>query len=77
MKYGKKKNANAKGSGTYDWTSLMGNDKKKLLNYLPNKMMDFLRRDTAEAVIELWKDFQSVYKVVSDWEPKSSPKNFG
>lgn len=67
-----KKNADGKGSGTYDWTSLMGNDKKTLMNYLPDKMMKFLRPDTAEAVVKLWKDFQSVYKVVSNWEPKSS-----
>ena len=50
----------------------MGNDKKTLMNYLPDKMMEFLRPDTAEAVVKLWKDFQSVYKVVSKWEPKSS-----
>ena len=42
------------------------------MNYLPDKMMEFLRPETAEAVIKLWKDFQSVYTVVSNWEPKSS-----
>ncbi|CAB4024606.1 Hypothetical predicted protein [Paramuricea clavata] len=35
-------------------------------------MMEFLKPETAEAVIKLWKDFQSVYTVVSNWEPKSS-----
>jgi hypothetical protein len=35
----------------------MGNDKKKLMNYLPDKMMEFLKPETAEAVIKLWKDF--------------------
>lgn len=67
-----KKNADGKKSGKYDWTSLMGNDKKKLMNYLPDKMIEFLKLETAEAVIKLLKDFQSVYTVVSNWEPKSS-----
>lgn len=30
-----KKNADGKGSGTYDWTSLMGNEKKILLKTFP------------------------------------------
>ena len=30
-----KKNADGKGSGTYDWTSLMGNEKKTVAKNLP------------------------------------------
>ncbi len=42
------------------------------MNYLPDKMMEFLKPETAEAVIKLWKDSQSIYTVMSSWEPKSS-----
>ncbi|PFX15033.1 hypothetical protein AWC38_SpisGene20771 [Stylophora pistillata] len=30
-----KKNADGKGSGSYDWTSLIGSDKEKLMDFLP------------------------------------------
>ena len=33
-----KTNADGKGSGSYDWTSLMGSDKKKLLHLLPSQL---------------------------------------
>ena len=33
-----KKNADGKGSGSYDWTSLIGSDKKKLMDLLPAQL---------------------------------------
>ena len=50
-----KKNADGKGSGTYDWTSLMGNEKKKLLKLLPEMFSSFLRKETATVIEKLWK----------------------
>ena len=47
----RKKNADGKESNVHDWTSLMENDKKMLLNKLPQKMKDFLRPETASKVI--------------------------
>ena len=72
----KKKNADGKESSVYDWTSLMGNDKKILLYELPEKMKDFLRLDTVGKVSKIWQDFTSVYKELSNWEPSTSPTEF-
>ena len=35
-----KKNADGKGSGTVDWTSLKGDEKRKLLKLLPDKLVE-------------------------------------
>lgn len=50
-----KKNADEKGSGLYDWTSLLGSDKKKLMNTLPRQLecSDILFPETKVTVIEL------------------------
>lgn len=53
-----KKNADGKGSGTWDWTSLMGDDRKKLLRELPLKLViptDCIQPETCEKVAQLWK----------------------
>ena len=50
-----KKNADGGGSGTYDWTSLMGSDKKKLLSHLPGKFKGILHDNTVDTVIKIWK----------------------
>ena len=50
-----KRNADGKGSGTWDWTSLMGDDRKILLRELPEKMEPLIQQDTAKTVVELWK----------------------
>ena len=63
-----KKNADGKGSGTFDWTSLIGSDKKKLMELLPPQLeqRDILFPETKETVIKLWSDFFTLYKVISD-----------
>ena len=50
-----KRNADGKGSGTYEWTSLMGDDRKTLLKNLPSKLEPLIQQDTAKTVVELWK----------------------
>lgn len=50
-----KKDANGKGSGTYDFTSLMGSDKKSLLEKLPSKLGEILMPDTSSTVVQLWE----------------------
>ena len=50
-----KKNVDGKGSGTYDWTSLMGNEKKMLLRSLPECFPSILRPETAATVQKIWK----------------------
>lgn len=50
-----KRNADGKGSGTWDWTSLMGDDRKKLMCELPPKLDIAIQPDTAQNVVQLWK----------------------
>ena len=55
----------------------MGNDKKILLNKLPEKMRDFLRPETARKVMKIWEDFAGLYKHVSDWQANTSSTDCG
>jgi hypothetical protein len=52
-------NEDGKGIRKLDWTSLMGAEKKKLLNTLPDKLQsnteEIIHQDTAVTVIKLWK----------------------
>lgn len=50
-----KRNADGKGSGNWDWTSLMGDDRKIILRELPGKMETLIQQDTAKTLVELWK----------------------
>lgn len=53
-----KKDGDGKGTGKMDWTSLMGDERKKLLKDLPAKLeasQDSINHDTAETVIKIWK----------------------
>ena len=50
-----KRNADGKGSATFDYTSLMGSDKKKLLQHLPSKLGEVIRPKTSDTVTKLWK----------------------
>lgn len=54
-------------SGTYDWTSLIGSDKKKLLHLLPTQLesRDILFPETKETVIKIWRDFESLYHLIN------------
>ena len=57
-----KTNADGKGSGSYDWTSLMGSDKKKLLH---QESRDILWPETKETVVKLWRGFESLYHLIN------------
>ena len=51
------KKTNADGSGTYDFTSLMWSDKRKLLQQLPQKLevnLDAIEQCIGSSVIKLW-----------------------
>lgn len=61
-----KRNADCKGSGTWDWTSFMGDDRKNLLRELPEKLAnstDCIQKNTQHSVVLLWK--ASTSKIVS------------
>ena len=68
-----KKNADGKGSGSYEWTSLIGSDKKKLMELLPSQLQekDILFPETKDTVIQLWSDFHELYKIISDYNTEA------
>jgi hypothetical protein len=53
-----KSDGNGNGIGKVDWTSLMGDEKKKLLLKLPPKLQESsnaIQRDSKNKVVQLWK----------------------
>ena len=62
-----KQNVDGNGSGAYDWTSLVGSDKKKLLYLLPEQLEtnDILFPETKAMVVQLWRDFGTLYKLIN------------
>jgi hypothetical protein len=50
-----KRNADGKGSGIHDFTSLMGSDKKQLMKDLPDKLHGVIKPTQSESVIKVWK----------------------
>ena len=60
-----KKTENGNASGQYDFTSLLGTDKKKLLAELPDQLADCLMPGTCAVVIKIWKDFSELYKIIT------------
>ncbi|XP_028394380.1 uncharacterized protein LOC114518556 [Dendronephthya gigantea] len=57
-----KLDADGRGSGVYDFTSLMGTDRKILLEKLPMKLDGVIGNSTSSVVIKIWKDFNHLYK---------------
>ena len=64
-----KTNADGKSSGQYDFTSLLGSDKKKLLSDLPQKLDACTHKNTCQTVIQIWKDFHELYNIVTNKKP--------
>jgi len=52
---------------------MMGRDKKKLLQVLPEKVAIVLQPDTATKVVEVWKEFRTPYYAIS--QPDINQKN--
>ena len=70
-----KTNADGKGSGQYDFTSLLGSDKKKLLNELPTKLNGIIQPDTVEVVKPIWEKFGEIYSTVTCRNPSTEMIN--
>ncbi|GET51458.1 hypothetical protein GLOIN_2v1828103 [Rhizophagus irregularis DAOM 181602=DAOM 197198] len=49
-------------SGKWDWTSLMGPDKKKVLQHFP--IVNFISGKRGEEIQKLWRDFYDLYLVL-------------
>ena len=60
-------NADGKGSSTYDWTSLIGAEEKKLIRLLPAQLIlkDIPYPETKDKVVELWNQFGSLYELIN------------
>ena len=70
-----KTNADGKGSGQYDFTSLLGSDKKKLLRQLPAKLNGVIQADIIEVVKNLWGKFGELYSTVTCTEPSKEMRD--
>lgn len=67
-----KTNADGKTAGEYDFTSLLGSDKKKLLHDLPDKLnanAEVIHPNTCETIVKLWKSFKDLYDIITDLTP--------
>ena len=51
-----------------DYTSLVGGQKKKLLDKLPAKFHEFLYPDTCATVCKLWTSFSDYYHLITDFK---------
>lgn len=70
------RNADGKASGKYDWTSLLGTDKRIMLEALPDKLKSCLHPQTSDAVVKVWKGFGNLYRIVNNWAPDKEPNAF-
>ena len=69
------KNADGKASEKYDWTSLLGSDKKILLADLPSKVHNTLRPESVSTVTGIWTAFADI-KLSTTRILRKTPKNF-
>ena len=53
----------------------MGREKKLLLGKLPEKFSTILPPNQVDKVTKVWKDFQEVYGVVTNYSPSDEEKN--
>lgn len=63
-----KKNADGSDSNVVECTSLVGDQKKKLLKGLPSRFHQYLYPDTSMIVQQIWVDFSEYYDSVSDFK---------
>ena len=71
-----KSDENGYATDKYDWTSLMGMDKKKLLKSLPQYFEEYISSATLSTVTKIWQDFQKVYDVLNAWSPTEDSTDF-
>lgn len=70
-----KSNADGKGSGSFDFTSLLGNDKEQLLRELPSKLSNVLYPTTSGIVTKLWEQFRDLYPLIGTGNPSDEEIN--
>ena len=68
--------ADNKGTGKYEFTSLFGNDKKKVLSLLPENLCKVLQPNTCTEISKVWADFRSLYEEINSWSSEKSVDTF-
>lgn len=63
-----KKNADGSRTNVVNYTSLVGGQKKKLLDKLPAKFHEFLYPGTCATVCKLWTSFSDYYHLITDFK---------
>jgi len=69
------KNADGSESQVKEFTSLLGSQKKKLLNGLPSKLNEVLCADTCETVKQISTDSEHSYNQISDFNLSKTAAN--
>ena len=68
--------ADNKGTGKCEFTSLFGNDKKKVLSMLPENLCKVLPPNTCTEISKVWADFRSLYEEINSWSSEKSVDTF-
>ena len=68
--------ADNKGTGKYEFTSLFGNYKKKVLSLLPENLCKVLQPNTCTEISKVWADFRSLYEEINSWSSEKSVDTF-
>ena len=68
--------ADNKGTGKYEFTSLFGNDKKKVLSLLPENLCKVLQPNTCTEISKVWAYFRSLYEEINSWSSEKSVDTF-
>ena len=50
-----KRDADGKASGMHDWTSMVGNKKKRVLTSIPEKFPQILYPQYCDTIVQIWK----------------------
>jgi hypothetical protein len=67
-----KTDGNGKSIGEYDFTSLLGSDKKKILNELPEKLTgEVIHLNTCDKVVKIWNSFKDLYSIITNKKPST------
>ena len=70
-----KRNADGSESQVKEFTSLLGSQKKKLLNEFPSKVHEFLYPETCTTIRQIWTDFGNLYNKISDFSLTDAAAN--
>lgn len=56
------------GKGEIDWSSMTGEDVKKVLNCLPDKLVFVVHNETLDETMQIWREFRDLYRYLCSTE---------